>query len=73
MTSHRGRRQNEYVTYVDKRPGMLVQVLADDVWGVGVLDAWRSTDGRWLGYVRWSVDVGMRHVGWVEQNRLRPV
>jgi hypothetical protein len=61
------------VTYVEEHPGKLVQVLIDDVWHDGTLEAWRRTDGRWRGYVRWNVGVGMRHLGWVGQEQLRPV
>jgi hypothetical protein len=60
------------VTYVEERPGKLVQVLVDDTWHDGTLEAWRKIDGRWRGYVRWSVGVGMRHLGWVDQEQLRP-
>jgi hypothetical protein len=57
----------------DERPSKPVQVLIDEVWRDGTLEAWRRTDGRWRGYVRWSVGVGMRHLGWVDQEQLRPV
>ena len=53
-------------------PAKPVQVLVDDVWHDGTLEARRSQDGRWRGYVRWTVGVGMRHLGWVDQDRLRP-
>jgi hypothetical protein len=43
----------------------------DEVWHDGTLEAWSRTDGRWRGYVRWSAGVGMRHLGWVDQERLR--
>jgi hypothetical protein len=52
------------LTYIEERPGKVVQVLIDDVWCDGTLEAWRRTDGRWRGYVRWTVRVGMRHLGW---------
>jgi hypothetical protein len=60
------------VTYVEERPGKLVQVLVDGTWHDGTLEAWRRTDGRWRGFVRSSVGVGMRHLGWVDQDQLRP-
>jgi hypothetical protein len=67
------RRNMIHMTYLDVRPGKLVQVLVDGTWHDGTLEAWRRTDGRWRGYVRWSVGVGMRHLGWVDQEQLRPV
>ncbi len=70
--AHKGTQQTRSVTYVDERPGKLVQVLVDGTWYDGELEAWRRTDGRWRGYVRWSVGVGMRHLGWVDQEQLRP-
>jgi hypothetical protein len=50
----------------------LLEMLVDGVWHPGELEAWRSQDGCWLGYVRWTVGVGMRHLGWVDRDRLRP-
>src|SRR5215213_2105616 len=50
------------VALVDVRPPKLVEVLADGVWHPGELEAWRAQDGRWRGYVRWTVGVGMRHM-----------
>jgi hypothetical protein len=38
------------VTYVEEQPAKLVQVLIDDIWHDGTLEAWRRTDGRWRGY-----------------------
>jgi hypothetical protein len=61
------------VTYVEERPAKLVQVLIDEIWHDGTLEAWRRTDGRSRGYVRWHVGVGIRHPGWVYQEQLRPV
>jgi hypothetical protein len=58
------------------RPGSThrtIYGLIDGVWHDGTLEAWRRSDGRWRGYVRWSVGVGMRHLGWVDQEQLRPV
>ena len=63
---------NEFVTCIDVSPAKLVEVIVDGVWHAGELEAWRSQDGRWRGYVRWSFGVGMRHLGWVDQTRLRP-
>jgi hypothetical protein len=28
-------------------------------------------DGRWSGYVTYSVGVGLRHVGWIDQASIR--
>jgi hypothetical protein len=50
----------------------LVRVLVDGVWHPGELEAWRTQDSRWRGYVRWNVGVGMRRLGWFDQDRLRP-
>jgi hypothetical protein len=41
-----------HLTYVEECPTKLVQVLIDDVWHDGTLEAWRRTDGRWRGFVR---------------------
>ena len=60
------------MTYVEEQPAKLVQVLISEVWYDGTLEAWRRTDDRGRGYVRWNVGVGMRHLGWVGQGRLRP-
>jgi len=57
---------------VDVRPRKPVEVLMGGAWHPGTLEAWRAEDGRWRGYVRWTVGVGMRHLGWVYQDRLRP-
>jgi hypothetical protein len=48
------------------------EVLGDSVWHPGQLEAWREQNGRWRGYVRWTVGVGRRRLGWVDQDRLRP-
>src|SRR5215212_8142328 len=37
----------------------------------GELDASHTPDGRWCGSVWWTVSVGMRHLDWLDQNRLR--
>jgi hypothetical protein len=46
--------------------------LVDGVWHAGELEAWRTQDARWRSHVRWSVGVGMRHLGWMDQDRLGP-
>jgi hypothetical protein len=56
---------------IEVSPANLVQVLIDDIRHDGTLEAWRETDNRWRGCVRWTVDVGMRRLGWVDQDRLR--
>jgi hypothetical protein len=63
---------HEGMPAVTVAPAKPVQVLVDDVWHDGTLEAWRTQDGRWRGYVRWTVGVGMRRLGWVDQDRLRP-
>ncbi len=63
----------ELMTYFEERPGKLVQVLIDDIWHDGTLEAWREPEGHWRGYVCCSVGVGMRHLGWVDEGRLRQV
>ena len=59
------------MTVVYVCPAKLVEVLTDGVWHPGTLEAWRPQNGRWRGYVRWTVGVGMRHLGWVDQDRVR--
>jgi hypothetical protein len=54
---------NESVPAVTVSPAKPVQVLIDEVWHDGTLGAWRRTDGRWRGYVRWSAGGGLRHSG----------
>ena len=66
------RRDHECVAILDVRPAKLVEVLVDGHWHPGMLEAWRAQDGRWRGYVRWTIGVGMRHLGWVDQDHLRP-
>ena len=56
-----------YMALVDVRPAKPFEVLADGVWHAGQLEAWREQDGRWRGYVRWTIGVGMRHLGWVDR------
>jgi hypothetical protein len=60
------------VAIVETSPPKLVDVLVGGVWHDGTLEAWRRIEDRWSGYVRWSVGVGMRHLGWIDQDRLRP-
>ena len=35
------------------RPPRLVEVLANDTWHSGFLEAWRRDDDGWLAYVRY--------------------
>ena len=37
-----------------------------------LLRAWRTVNGRWSGYVTYSVGVGLRHIGCLDQDQLRP-
>ena len=61
------------VSLVDVRPVKFVEVLVDGVWHPGQLEAWREQDGCWRGFSRWTVGRdGMRHLGWIDQDRLRP-
>ena len=58
------------MAYVDVSPPRPVQVLVDDVWRSGLLRGWRR-DGRWRGFVTYSLGVGMNKLDWVDQDRLR--
>lgn len=55
-------------------PPRLVVVRRDDRWCAGELRASRRDRDRdgWLGYVRYATSPGMRHLEWVEADRLRP-
>jgi hypothetical protein len=44
------------------RPPRLVEVLADDEWRPGFLEAWRRDGDSWVAYVRYMVEPGMRHL-----------
>jgi hypothetical protein len=55
------------------RPTRLVEVLADDLWRPGFIEAWRRDGDCWLAYVRYMVGPGMRHLRWVGADRVRPV
>jgi hypothetical protein len=52
-------------------PPKLVLVRRDDQWCDGELRAWRRDVGGWLGYVRYAVSPGMRHLEWVAAERVR--
>ena len=54
------------------RPPRLVEVLTDDVWRPGFLEAWRRVGDSWVAYVRYMVGPGMRHLTWVTAKRVRP-
>jgi hypothetical protein len=53
-------------------PTKLVLVERDGHWHLGELRAWRrADDGGWLANVIYSVAVGIRHIDWVEAERVR--
>jgi hypothetical protein len=58
--------------YRQIRPAKAVDAERGGRWFPGALDAWRKHDGRWQGYVFYTVGVGMRHVEWAHAERLRP-
>ncbi len=49
-----------------------VRVLHDGRWVTGTLYEARREDGRWKGFVRYTVDVGMGYVQWRWEDELRP-
>jgi hypothetical protein len=57
---------------VEVTPPKLVEVSVGGSWHAGELRAWRRDRGVWRGYVTYSVGVGLRHVGWIDQHQLRP-
>jgi hypothetical protein len=59
------------VALVDVRPIKLVEVLVDGTWFPGKLRAWQKHDGRWRGDVIYTIGVGMRKLGWFDQDRVR--
>lgn len=59
------------VALVDVVPPKLVQMLVDDALRDGSLRAWQHHEGRWRGYVTYSVGVGLQHFAWIDQDRLR--
>ncbi len=52
-------------------PPRPVDVRRDEHWWPAQLEAWRRRGGRWEGFCRYTVGVGARHLGWVDQERLR--
>jgi len=63
------------MTFVDLRPDNVrpVRVLVDDRWWDGDLEAYRrESDGRWLGWVRWSEGMGATRIGWFGEEQLQP-
>ncbi len=62
------------MTYVDlpaeeHRP---VQVQLDDgLWCDGYLESYRQVEGVWAGFVRYSPEPGVNHLGWFEEPRIR--
>lgn len=61
--------------YTDLRPWDVrpVEVLhTDGAWHFGELEGYRrEPDGTWRGSVRYSVGVGMTHVAWLGEDRIR--
>ena len=56
---------------IDVVPPKLVHVRVDNTWHDSLLRAWCKTDGRWRGFVTYSVDVGMQTIAWFYQGSLR--
>ena len=54
-------------------PPKAVLVRRDGLWHAGSLEAWRRDEVGWLGYVRYSVAVGMTHLEWVDVGRVQGV
>jgi hypothetical protein len=52
-------------------PPKLVVVHRDDHWCDGKLHAWRRDPDGWVGYVRYAVSPGLRHLEWVAGDRVR--
>lgn len=51
-----------------RRLEVLVEVLdSDGFWHEGFFKHWRRDGDRWSGFVRYSVGVGMTHIGWCDQ------
>ncbi|MDX6320039.1 MAG: hypothetical protein QOD35_3439 [Nocardioidaceae bacterium] len=53
-------------------PPKPVVVRRDGQWHDGELQAWRRDNDGWLGYVRYAVSPGLRHLEWVDAERVRP-
>jgi hypothetical protein len=53
-------------------PPRLVAVRRDGHWCDGELHAWRRDVDGWLGYVRYAVSPGLRHLEWVDAERVKP-
>jgi hypothetical protein len=53
-------------------PPRLVVVHRDGRWCDGELHAWRRDPDGWVGYVRYAVSPGLRHLEWVAGERVRP-
>ncbi len=52
-------------------PPKLVVVRNDDGWHDGTLSAWQKLEGRWRGFVTYSVGIGMRKLAWFEVEDIR--
>ena len=62
---------NTRMTTYDVVPPRLAQVLFEGEWRDAYLRAWRRVDGRWRGFVTYSVGVGMNRLGWFDEDQLR--
>jgi hypothetical protein len=63
----------ELMTFIDGRPASSSRCSST---GFGATAPWRLGGGLTAGGAgtsAWSVGVGMRHLGWVDQEQLRPV
>jgi hypothetical protein len=52
-------------------PPKLVVVHRDGRWCDGELHAWRRDPDSWVGYARYAVSPGLRHLEWVAGDRVR--
>ena len=53
------------------RPPQRVVVARDDTWHLGHLEAWQRDGPDWRAFVRYSTGTGMRHLEWVDAERVR--
>ena len=59
--------------YRQVQPAKAVDVERGGRWFPGSLQAWRRREGRWEGYVFYTVGVGMRRVEWADAERVRRI
>jgi hypothetical protein len=50
-----------------------MQVREAGVWYAGALESWQRDDAGWRALVRYTIDVGMRRLLWVDADEVRPV